>query len=107
MTWTQHLENLILQELHCYYHANVIVWSKEGYSSLAEQTAFRLHDGAPNEMNALISLLDEARSNRQHVFLDFLIEETWIDWRADSCWNCFQIHLKKISAHLEQLVSAS
>ncbi|MFZ6679156.1 hypothetical protein [Undibacterium sp. Tian12W] len=107
MIRTEHLENLILQELHCYYHANVVVWSKEGFSSLAEQTAIRLHDGAPKEMDALISLLDEVRSNRQHVFLDFLIEETWIEWREDSSWHCLQIHLKKMTQHLKRLINAS
>ncbi|WP_110255424.1 hypothetical protein [Undibacterium pigrum] len=92
-----------MHELRCYYHANLLVWSKAAFSSLIEDSVSRLHFYTNKDVDVLILFLEEVCKDKQHPFLDMMHDETWIDWREDQYWSCFQAHLNGIIFQLKDM----
>lgn len=94
---------LVFREFESYYQADELVWEDLAFIELAKNSAYRLSFFAKKgNLQAVVAVLQEARSDKAGKFVEDLERETNVDWREGGNWEVFQNQVDMILKFLDE-----
>ncbi|GLR14907.1 hypothetical protein GCM10007907_36970 [Chitinimonas prasina] len=101
---TQEAYALVTREFECYYQADELTWNNFALSELAKYSAERLFFYSEGkDVHVLISVLQQAKSERDGSFVKFVERETNVDWGDAEHWELFKNQKDMISRSLQNM----